>query len=285
MCALCGIILEDHTADFPIGTMLYDMMESQQIRAQDSAGVAVYTGENGRNGLYKIGYFRKTTNGYEVHEEQVHPEDVAAHVRILEEDPHVLISSFSREMKVVKDVGLARDLDRLYDIRSMKGSHGTGHLRIATSSRVTPYNAHPFSTTAMPDVTVVHNGEITNYRRLRDSLELQGYRFHSDCDSEVIAVFIADQMLKHGDAEKAHSEFVKRADGPFTYIAATPHSVALVRDNSGTRKGIVGYNPGNDRHPAFWAMATDLSALDVVGATRRNTVETPEPGKPRIFYR
>ena len=35
------------------------------------------------------------------------------------------------------------------------------------------------------------------------------------------------------------------------------HSLSLIRDKFGTRKGIVGYNPGGEGHPAFWAMATD----------------------------
>lgn len=195
-------------------------------------------------------------------------------------------------MILLKDIGLVRDLDSLYKIRTICGSHGIGHLRIATSSRVALYNAHPFSTTVMPDLAIVHNGEIANYPKLRASLELKGYPFYSNCDSEVIAVFIADQMLMHGDIEKAHNEFVKFADGPVTYIAATNSSIALVRDRFGSRKGIVGYNPGvghDDNnsataiHPPFWAMATDLSALDLVGATYN--IETPKPGKPKIFYR
>ena len=135
--------------------------------------------------------------------------------------------------------------------------------------------------TVMPDIAVVHNGEITNYSKLKNSLEIQGYPFYSNCDSEVIAVFLADQLLKHGDIERAHNEFIQKADGPFTYIAATNHSLSLIRDKFGTRKGIVGYNPGGEGHPAFWAMATDLSALDIVGANE--DVKAASPGKSLIF--
>jgi glutamine phosphoribosylpyrophosphate amidotransferase len=163
----------------------------------------------------------------------------------------------------------------------MKGSHGIGHLRIATSSRVDPSNAHPFSTTVLPDIAVVHNGEITNYSKLRNLLEIKGYPFYSSCDSEVIAVFLVDQLLMHGNMQRAHAEFIQKADGPFTYIAATPHSLSLVRDKFGTRKGIIGYNRGGGRNPAFWAMATDLSALDIVGAN--DDVKAAPPGKSIIF--
>lgn len=284
MCGICGVLLENHD-DFPIGSILQKMMTSQQIRAQDSTGVAIFShdDDNRSRYSYRLGYFIEDRGIYESCEEEVPAEGLEKLLGDLKDNPHITIRSLSRDMKLVKNIGLARDLDSRYNVKSMRGSHGIGHLRIATSSRVTPYNAHPFSTTILPDIAVVHNGEITNYSKLRNALELEGYPFYTNCDSEVIAVFIADQLLKHGDIEKAHYEFVKRADGPFTYIAATPASVALVRDRFGSRKGIVGYNPGDDDQPAYWAMATDLSALDLVGAT--DCIETPQPGKPRIFYR
>jgi amidophosphoribosyltransferase len=281
MCGICAVIMENSNKDFPIGCLLFRMMESQQIRAQDSTGVAIFN--NGSNKeFYKIDYFKKNNGKYNPVTEKVPQERLDKVLYELSQDSNVVISSFAKEMNLVKDTGLVRDLDAKYKIRSIEGTHGIGHLRIATSSRVTPDNAHPFSTIVMPDIAVVHNGEITNYSKLRSSLELQGYRLFTRCDSEVIAVFIADQLLRHGDLEKANNEFIKKADGPFTYIVATPDSLALVRDRFGARKGIFGYNPGNRNYPSFWAMATDLSALDSVGATLY--VETPQPGKPKIFY-
>jgi amidophosphoribosyltransferase len=281
MCGICAVIMENSNKDFPIGCLLFKMMESQQIRAQDSTGVAIFN--NGSNKeFYKIDYFKKNNGKYNPVTEKVPQERLDKVLYELTQDSNVVISSFAKEMNLVKDTGLVRDLDAKYKIRSIEGTHGIGHLRIATSSRVTPDNAHPFSTIVMPDIAVVHNGEITNYSKLRSLLELQGYRLFTRCDSEVIAVFIADQLLRHGDLEKANNEFIKKADGPFTYIVATPDSLALVRDRFGARKGIFGYNPGNRNYPSFWAMATDLSALDSVGATLY--VETPQPGKPKIFY-
>jgi methylamine---glutamate N-methyltransferase subunit A len=281
MCGICAVIMENSKKDFPIGCILFKMMESQQIRAQDSTGVAIFNNGSTKE-FYKIDYFRKNNGKYNPVTEKVPPERLDKTLYELTQDPDIVIASFAKEMTLVKDIGLVRDLEAKYKIKSMQGTHGIGHLRIATSSRVTPEHAHPFSTIVMPDISVVHNGEITNYSKLRSSLELQGYRLFTRCDSEVIAVFIADQLLRHGDIEKANQEFIKNADGPFTYIVATPESLALVRDRFGARKGIFGYNPGNRNYPSFWAMATDLSALDSVGATLY--VETPQPGKPKIFY-
>ncbi len=281
MCGICAVIMENSKKDFPIGCLLFKMMESQQIRAQDSTGVAIFNNDSNKE-FYKIDYFRKNNGKYKPVTEKVPQERLNKTLYELTQDPDIVIASFAKEMNLLKDIGLVRDLEAKYKIRSIQGTHGIGHLRIATSSRVTPEHAHPFSTIIMPDIAVVHNGEITNYSKLRSSLELQGYRLFTRCDSEVIAVFIADQLLRHGDIEKANQEFIKNADGPFTYIVPTPDSLALVRDRFGARKGIFGYNPGNRNYPSFWAMATDLSALDSVGATLY--VETPQPGKPKIFY-
>src|SRR5215217_5138854 len=264
MCGICAVIMENSNKDFPIGCLLFKMMESQQIRAQDSTGVAIFN--NGSNKeFYKIDYFKKNNRKYNPVTEKVPQERLDKVLYELSQDSNVVISSFAKEMNLVKDTGLVRDLDAKYKIRSIQGTHGIGHLRIATSSRVTPDNAHPFSTTIMPDIAVVHNGEIANYSKLKSSLELQGYHFYSRCDSEVIAVFI------------------NKADCPFTYIVSTPNCLALVRDRFGARKGIFGYNPGTRDYPSFWAIATDLSALDCVGANLY--VETSQPGKPKIFYK
>ena len=281
MCGICAVMMENRNNDFPIGCLLYKMMETQQIRAQDSTGVAIFNKESNKE-FYRIDYFRKNDYIYNNFTKKVSPERLDKTLNELTQDPNIVISSLAKEMNLLKDIGLVRDLDAKYKIRSIQGTHGIGHLRIATSSRVTPANAHPFSTIVMPDIAVVHNGEITNYSKLRSSLELQGYHLFTRCDSEVIAVFIADQLLRHGDLEKANYELIKKADGPFTYIVATSDSLALVREKFGARKGIFGYNPGNRNYPPFWAMATDLSALDSVGATFY--VETPQPGKPKIFY-
>ena len=281
MCGICAIIMENNNKNFPIGCLLFKMMESQQIRAQDSTGLAIFNNGSSKEEFYKIDYFRKNNGKYNQVTEKVPQERLDKTLYELTQDPDIVIASFAKEMNLLKDIGLVRDLDAKYKIKSIQGTHGIGHLRIATSSRVTPDHAHPFSTIVMPDIAVVHNGEITNYSKLRSSLELQGYRLFTRCDSEVIAVFIADQLLRHGDLEKANNEFIKKADGPFTYIVATPDSLALVRDRFGARKGIFGYNPGNRNCPSFWAMSTDLSALDSVGATLY--VETPPPGKPKIF--
>ena len=57
-----------------------------------------------------------------------------------------------------------------------------------------PNASHPFWARPFSDVAIVHNGQITDYFTWREKLERQGYRFLTGNDSELIAVWVSDQM-------------------------------------------------------------------------------------------
>ena len=65
------------------------------------------------------------------------------------------------------------------------GTHAIGHARMATESGVDIKSAHPFWGYPFSDVSVVHNGQLTNYWNNRRLLENKGMRFMSECDSEL----------------------------------------------------------------------------------------------------
>ena len=60
-------------------------------------------------------------------------------------------------------------------IQSKMGTHGIGHTRFSTESLVDRYHAHPFQSYIIPDITVVHNGQITNYWKIRVPLAVKPY--------------------------------------------------------------------------------------------------------------
>lgn len=66
----------------------------------------------------------------------------------------------------------------------LDGSVGLGHRRLAIID-LTPAGAQPMPNEAA-DVHVVANGEIYNFREMRQDLETRGHRFRSRTDSEVI---------------------------------------------------------------------------------------------------
>ena len=74
-------------------------------------------------------------------------------------------------------------IDILLD--KLVGTHAIGHARMATESGVDIKSAHPFWGYPFSDVSVVHNGQLTNYWNNRRALEKKGMRFMSECDSEL----------------------------------------------------------------------------------------------------
>ena len=82
---------------------------------------------------------------------------------------------------------------------------------MATESDVDISGAHPYWAYPFSDVAVVHNGQLTNYFQWRRRLERSGHRFQSECDSEIIAVYLAEKMAEGLDLEAAMRAEPRRA--------------------------------------------------------------------------
>ena len=110
------------------------------------------------------------------------------------------------------------------------GSHAIGHVRMATESDVDISGAHPYWAYPFSDVAVVHNGQLTNYFQWRRRLERSGHRFQSECDSEIIAVYLAERMAKGDSLEDAMRQSLEELDGVFTYICVTEDALGVAKD-------------------------------------------------------
>lgn len=66
------------------------------------------------------------------------------------------------------------------------GRVGLGHRRLSVIDLSTA--GHQPMVSADGRYTIVFNGEIYNYRELRDELQLLGFQFHSDSDTEVLLI-------------------------------------------------------------------------------------------------
>jgi glutamine phosphoribosylpyrophosphate amidotransferase len=101
---------------------------------------------------------------------------------------------------------------------------------MATESDVDIRSAHPYWAYPFNDVSVVHNGQLTNYWLFRREMERRGHRFVSNCDSELIAVYLADRMDRGDDLEAAMVRSVDELDGVFTYVVATADRLGMAKD-------------------------------------------------------
>jgi len=147
------------------------------------------------------------------------------------EDVHgAEVLSLGHSLQIVKDLGDAETVAAEYRLDRMGGTHAIGHVRMATESDVDISGAHPYWAYPFSDVAVVHNGQLTNYHYWKRRLERSGHRFQSECDSEIIAVYLAEKMAEGADLEGAMRQSLEDLDGVFTYICVTEDALGMAKD-------------------------------------------------------
>jgi glucosamine--fructose-6-phosphate aminotransferase (isomerizing) len=106
---------------------------------------------------------------------------------------------------------LARRLAR----EPVSGNIGIGHTRWATHGLPTETNAHPIATDR---VAVVHNGIIENFQALRQELVGLGYAFHTDTDTEAVAILTSHHLAQGLSPTAAVARTLQRLDGAFALV-------------------------------------------------------------------
>jgi glutamate synthase domain-containing protein 1 len=148
----------------------------------------------------------------------------------VEDIPGAEVLSLGHSLEIVKDLGDAESVSEQYKLDAFGGTHAIGHVRMATESDVDISGAHPYWAYPFSDVAVVHNGQLTNYFQWRRRLERSGHRFQSECDSEIIAVYLAEKMSEGASLEDAMRDSLEELDGVFTYIAVTDDALGVAKD-------------------------------------------------------
>ncbi|HEV8565093.1 MAG TPA: amidophosphoribosyltransferase [Actinomycetota bacterium] len=257
MCGIVGVFYKAEGATGPVGQVLTDMCDQLFRRGPDSAGVALY-GTPIDGGLVvrvdldrpdlevaEAGVLAAAEGVTSVKESErrdrslrmIVADDAEGKLADVVEQrvPGARVFSVGRSMEIVKDLGMACDIKERYELGSFQGSHGIGHTRMATESRVDIAHSHPFWARPFPDIAVVHNGQITNYHKLRRRLEQKGHRFATENDSEVIAVYIADKLEAGESLDEALRASIADLDGTFAYLISTANGVGLARDQFATK--------------------------------------------------
>jgi glutamine phosphoribosylpyrophosphate amidotransferase len=257
MCGIAGRTLNEPGA---LGADLTAMMAAQRHRGWDSTGFALYgTPRNDgfvvRALLADRGHLdedlqalRDVTREHGAdfveepswdHSGQRHalarlvvsdPEPFSAWVDACDELPRIELQSAGRALEIVKDVGDAHEVASKHGVQEFVGTHGLGHVRLATESNVSPVAGHPFWARPFADVAIVHNGQLTNYYTWRRRLQRRGYRFTTENDSELIAVWNSDRMAAGDSLQESLERSLGELDGVFTYLLATPDGIALAKD-------------------------------------------------------
>ena len=109
----------------------------------------------------------------------------------------------------------------------MDASARASTVSMATESDVDIRSAHPYWAYPYNDIAVVHNGQITNYWIMRREMERLGHRFMSNCDSELLAVYTANNLEQGATLEDSLKSSIKDIDGVFTYLVATASELGM----------------------------------------------------------
>ena len=261
MCGIAGIIHRDEPSD--LGTEITTMLQSMKHRGPDSTGYALYgqpddlivvrfvlaePREYGGFGveerlersraevesrLAKIGAEVATITsptGYAFRATIRYEGDLKPLADYLEDIPGCKVLSLGNSLEIIKDLGDAATVLEQYSLAGLTGTHAIGHVRMATESDVDLASAHPYWAYPFADVAVVHNGQLTNYHQWRRRLERLGHRFQSECDSEIIAVYLAEKLEGGVPLETAMKTSLDDFDGVFTYLVATDSELGIAKD-------------------------------------------------------
>jgi glutamate synthase domain-containing protein 1 len=261
MCGIAGIIYRDGAQD--IGRDMTRMLQSMKHRGPDSTGYALF-GPASKPVLvrYKLADANDPRDFEFADRLQRHRAEVESRMRELgatiesvedetdyalravltysgdlkqladyiEDVPGCEVLSLGHSLEIVKDLGDAETVADQYDLADFTGTHAIGHVRMATESDVDISGAHPYWAYPFADVAVVHNGQLTNYFQWKRRLERSGHRFQSECDSEIIAVYLAEKMGEGMSLEESMRASMDDLDGVFTYICVTKDALGVAKD-------------------------------------------------------
>src|SRR3984957_1521104 len=127
----------------------------------------------------------------------------SAGIAVLNGDNHLAVRRAS---------GKLRNLEDALRVSPVDGPYGIGHTRWATHGRPSEENAHPHRD-CTGDIVVVHNGIIENYLPLKQQLQIEGHKFVTETDTEVIAHLV--EKYFDGNLEQAVRCAVAQLRGVF----------------------------------------------------------------------
>ena len=309
MCGIAGLIHRGTSGD--IGREMTAMLQSLKHRGPDSTGFALY-GRPEDNELvmrFKLAEQEDMTKGFDIHDKikkrkaevdrrieelggRILHEDLATEYAYryrlaydgdrrkfadyIEDVEGAEILSLGHGLELIKDLGDAARVAGQYHLPGFQGTHAIGHTRMATESDVDIRSAHPYWAYPFADVAVVHNGQLTNYWNGRRELERRGHRFMSNCDSELIAVYLADKMQGGAALEGAMRDSIDELDGVFTYLVATADSLGMAKDVMAA-KPMVLYESDD-----FIALASEEVAIRSIFPREIDTFD-PYEGEVRVW--
>lgn len=301
MCGIAGIMYKGEGDGLHAAKALIDMLDGCQHRGPDSTGFALYG--QAAKGELKLRFFVGQGDEAVAAVERIQKTLAEQHASIIEDehigDNYRVVVQFSGDVRkfayameqaakvisigesldIVKDVGKAHEVDERYAVHKFTSTHGLGHVRLATESEVKPESAHPFWATGFADVAIVHNGQITNYWKMRRRLEQRDFEFRTDNDSELIAVYLADKLSQGIALQEALKTSIDDLDGTFSFLVSTKDEIGYAKDRLAVKPMIMYENDD------LIAVASEEVSLNRLFPGQALNTKEPPPGSYNTWSR
>jgi len=183
---------------------------------------------------------------------------------------------------VVKDMGLVTQVFDERRLAPLEGHLAIGHNRYSTTGSSSWRNAQPvYRSIGDAGFALGHNGNLTNTGELSDALGMlpglleDDLGLDSTSDSALVAELVAhaypsEPRSDGRDLEHALEQVLPRLEGGFSFVLIDDARLIGVRDPHGFWPLALGRIEGG------WVLASESSALDIVGA---HYVRDVEPGE------
>ncbi|WP_323030719.1 amidophosphoribosyltransferase [Brachymonas denitrificans] len=162
------------------------------------------------------------------------------------QDAAGIATQMDRKFFMYKAKGMVRDVFRTRNMRALPGNCGLGQVRYPTAGNAySEEEAQPFYVNAPFGIVMVHNGNLTNARSLREELSSTDHRHtNTESDSEVLLNVLAHelQVTSNGRTPAVQDVFDavraahRRLKGSYAVIAMIAgHGMLAFRDPHGIR--------------------------------------------------
>ncbi len=182
-------------------------------------------------------------------------------------------TSNGEKLFTIKDRGLVTQVFDNQKLATLKGDMAIGHTRYSTAGDDSILDAQPvFARYDLGEMAIVHNGNLTNAKEVRDLLIQKGAIFQTFMDTENLIHLIAKSDQHH--LVDRIVDAVKRIEGAYSLVFLSRTKMFAMRDRFGFRPLSLG------RLGDGYVVASETCAFDLIGA---EYIRDVLPGELLIF--
>ena len=180
-----------------------------------------------------------------------------------------IVANDGTQFREHKGMGLVPQVFKGKVLHELVGHTAIGHARYSTTGSSNIGNAQPLTVDcSRGQISIAHNGNLTNAAILREELEERGSIFQTTVDSEIVLHWLA-QPTSNG--ENTLVTTIRKLEGAYSLIIMTENELIGVRDPDGFRPLCIGQLANG-----AYVFSSETCALDLIEA---KFVRDVEPGE------